>query len=488
MIFLAGTVLFAILLISKGFLTAEFGGPDEAAHLVSGIMVRQYLLEGLPQGTPPMQFARDYYNHYPKVAIGHWPPAFYALQGVWYVVAGVSRESILAFTAMVSGLWVVTLVYVARLAGAGWKVAIFGSLVLGWCLPWIDASKEFGSDPLTAVFTVWAAIACHFWLKSLSWRSGLSFAGLGALAVLTKGNAFPLFLLPALVVVRPDRFRAILRPNFWVPLLLLVALALPWYWAQREISAGEVMPGRTHSVSNRLLRSAEMNFFHLNQMVVIPVLAVVLVTFSRERRSALIAEYPVILAVPLVFWAFMSFISPHTEARLMLASVVAGVLLVGAAAKLNENRPTSVFIWVAVAYPVFLFWIVQPKRQQGWVEAASLIEKLPYEKHLVVSYVSGEGALISELALHEPRPRLTTLRGSKVLQKSDWMGTHVVPIVNSEGDAAAMLERENLRVVVIDRTGFSGNAFPVPMFHLMTATRDWKKHPINEKIDVRERP
>lgn len=62
-----------------GAFRSEFSAhPDESAHYVTGLMVREYVAAGAPQ--PPVQFAQDYYVHYPKVAIGHWPPVFYVLQ------------------------------------------------------------------------------------------------------------------------------------------------------------------------------------------------------------------------------------------------------------------------------------------------------------------------------------------------------------------------------------------------------------------------
>ena len=63
----------------SGAYCADFAGnPDEAAHYVTGVMVRDYLAAVPWQ--PPMTFARNFYSHYPIVAIGHWPPMFYAVQ------------------------------------------------------------------------------------------------------------------------------------------------------------------------------------------------------------------------------------------------------------------------------------------------------------------------------------------------------------------------------------------------------------------------
>src|SRR5947209_3781016 len=52
---------------------AEFSGyPDEPAHFVTGLMIRDYIASGFPGS--PVKFAENYYLHYPKVAFGMWGP------------------------------------------------------------------------------------------------------------------------------------------------------------------------------------------------------------------------------------------------------------------------------------------------------------------------------------------------------------------------------------------------------------------------------
>jgi hypothetical protein len=78
---------------ASGAYQAEFGGyPDEPAHYVTSLMVHDYIV-GLHWGSP-LQFAVDFYRHYPKVALGHWPPFFYIVQALWMLLFSVSRTSI----------------------------------------------------------------------------------------------------------------------------------------------------------------------------------------------------------------------------------------------------------------------------------------------------------------------------------------------------------------------------------------------------------
>ncbi|MBV9224696.1 MAG: hypothetical protein JOZ45_00860, partial [Acidobacteriaceae bacterium] len=68
--------LIVILQVASGAYTSEFGVyADEASHYVTSLMVWDYIAHF--HFEPPIRFAQEYYHHYPKVAIGHWPPFFY---------------------------------------------------------------------------------------------------------------------------------------------------------------------------------------------------------------------------------------------------------------------------------------------------------------------------------------------------------------------------------------------------------------------------
>jgi hypothetical protein len=74
LVLVAFAVLIAGLQIYGGAYTAECDAhPDEAAHFVSSLLVHDYLAQW--PWPNPLPWAMDYYLHYPKVAIGQWPPA-----------------------------------------------------------------------------------------------------------------------------------------------------------------------------------------------------------------------------------------------------------------------------------------------------------------------------------------------------------------------------------------------------------------------------
>ena len=88
---------------------------DEAAHFVSAMLVFDYLRHGLPGS--PMRFARAYYQHWPRVAIGHWPPLFYPFQALAFAIGGRLVGTAMAVQALVAGG---ACGWAAGWCGAGW--------------------------------------------------------------------------------------------------------------------------------------------------------------------------------------------------------------------------------------------------------------------------------------------------------------------------------------------------------------------------------
>ena len=64
--------------MQSGAWRSDFGGhADEPAHVVTSLMVRDYLAGGFLETWHPMRYAEAYYERFPKVALGHYPPGFY---------------------------------------------------------------------------------------------------------------------------------------------------------------------------------------------------------------------------------------------------------------------------------------------------------------------------------------------------------------------------------------------------------------------------
>src|SRR5690242_14747062 len=110
-----------------GGYSAEFiGYPDESAHYVTGLMVHDYLISH--DLFSPLEFAQRFEDHYPKVAIGHWPPVFYGLQAVWMMLFSASRGSMMLFMATVAAL-ISAYLAIWLYKEFGWAEAIIGAVL-----------------------------------------------------------------------------------------------------------------------------------------------------------------------------------------------------------------------------------------------------------------------------------------------------------------------------------------------------------------------
>lgn len=170
---------------ASGAFQAEFvGNPDEAAHYVTGLMVRDYVAAGLPRG--PLRFAENYYLHYPKVALGRWPPGFYLLQTAWTMVFSPSRLSILLSM---------------------------------------------------------AALAYGKFLDQPRWREAIVFSVLAVLAIMTHGKTLALALLPGFAILIGRRLDLLRRACFWFPALPVLVICGPWYMVGGQGSAAPAPGG-----------------------------------------------------------------------------------------------------------------------------------------------------------------------------------------------------------------------------------------------------
>jgi 4-amino-4-deoxy-L-arabinose transferase-like glycosyltransferase len=224
-----GLLLGCVLLLQllSGAFGAELVDPDEPAHFISGLLVRDYLASGLR--TSPFSFARDYYSHYPKVAIGNWPPLFHALEGVWLLVLPAHPASVLVLLALVTaGLaW---LIFLVLQHSVGVPHALLGAvlLVLMRHVP-TYTSRIMIEMPMALV----AAVAVWLFARYLDdprMRWAAAFGAASVLAVLTKGNALFLALLVPLAILMGRRWSVLRKKELWIAALVVALIAGPWTW------------------------------------------------------------------------------------------------------------------------------------------------------------------------------------------------------------------------------------------------------------------
>src|SRR4051812_4156721 len=222
-LFLALVILFQIV---SGAYRSEFSAyPDEPAHYVTSLMLRDYITHFHFES--PVRFAQDYYRHYPKVAFGHWPPFFYVVQALWMLLFSASRFSIRIEVAVTTAL----LAYSVYSEGRRWfgpRLALAGGF-LTVCLPLVQTySAEEMSEVLLTLLCFWSAAFFGRYIVSERSRDSVLFGLFFALAVLTKGNGWLLAMIPPIALVLTRRWRLVTRVSFWLPVVIVAVICLPW--------------------------------------------------------------------------------------------------------------------------------------------------------------------------------------------------------------------------------------------------------------------
>ena len=248
-----------------GAYESEFGGhPDEAAHYVTGLFVREAMIT-LPRviserSLAPLDvFKKDapdgFYAHYPKVALGVWPPFFYVVQSAWTLPFGVSRSSVLLLMCALAAILAV-LLYRPLAEEFGIVGGIVGVVFL-FSLPlWREYNAMIMAESLSAVTMFTAALAWGRFLDTGKMRSAIWFGILASVAILTKGTGLALAIAAPLALVLSGKWQLLLRRATWVAAGIVALIAGPWTWYFRDegrLKGGWLQPDPSWSFTREAL-------------------------------------------------------------------------------------------------------------------------------------------------------------------------------------------------------------------------------------------
>jgi len=448
--------------LGSGTFLGEFGGhPDEASHYVTGLMVHDYLVG--PDWTNPLSFAEDYYQHYPRVSLGHWPPFFYVVQAAWTVPFGPSRVSVMLLMALLTALTAVTVYWSLRAEVGALTAWIVGMLFVA--LPIVQRYDVIlMADTLTGLLCFLAALSFGRFLDSGQWRSAAAFGILASLAIMTKGSGLILALVPPVAVVFSRRYHLAARPAFWLPAGIVVLLCGPWTWLT------------WHMASNGLASSSPTLEFTIPALEYYSWTLVQVVGFGlfvlaaagmwvRLVRPALRegarGKWAACGALLLGTWVFDWAVPVNFEERYLMPALPPLLLFLAAGMSWASGRlPASwragktalVGLTVVVVFAVETFCIAT-NASGGFGGAAQRLLAMPdFDRAnlLISSDPLGEGMFIAAVAEREKRPGHTILRGSKVLGQSDWMGHEYTCFCQTPEEMMRLLEELEVGVVVLD--------------------------------------
>lgn len=479
------------LAFAGGSLASGFGAfEDEPAHVTTALMLRDWCAS--LDLAHPLRFAEDYYAHYPKVAIGQWPPVFHVALAGWLLALGVSSLAIalfgwtlLALTATCVGL-IVARELDAR-GGGDLELGVDDDLGRGlWdrsarlALP-AAASLVVVAAPLMqtlagaamtelpmALVGTLAVLAFGRWIEAPSARRALAFGGAAVLAILTKGSGLALALVPPLALCLARRPRLALHRGLWLAPLVVVAVCAPWYSVSLPITRATWSEGTAPSLD--YVRRA---FTYYPPEVVrlggAAVLVLAILGLLRRLTRAEVSPRTAALAAWLVALGTLHAAIPSSlEARHLVVGLPALIVFAALGAHacvraaiargavgLAGTRRAS---WVAASLLLLPFaaerFEVARKDWQGYDAAARAVRDDPSlygDTILVASGATGEGLAVVAFALDDtPRRSRQVLRASKVLASETWIGADYHARFDSPELVGAWLASVPVAAVLLD--------------------------------------
>jgi hypothetical protein len=460
----------------SGVHASEFGAhPDEAAHYVTGLFVRDAMVKAAAyvgggfQGSPVQvgrEFANEFYAHYPKVALGVWPPGFYVVQSAWTLPFGESRLSVLLLMAALAGI-TATVLFESLYRTCGiWPAAVASLL---WLLGPL-VREYYGmvmAETLSALLMFAATLLWGRYLERNSIRTALGFALLMSAAIMTKGTGVALVLMCGFSLLFRRAWAVLARPSLWGAVVVVAVCAGIWTWTFRNEGVrvggwegGEIGWQFTRSAAPFYARAIGESLGYA-----VAIFGLLGMALAGIRQPVACAMSSLVLAV----WVFQAIVPVGLEARHILPAAPALAYLavhgaLGAARSRKAEQLTlpqrrrRESLWCLL--PVLLvfpqsYGSYQPKVYHGFAPLAEeLVRTAPAgAKILVSSDASGEGMFISELAMRDARPNFRVERGSKSLVKPEgrnWAGRNLRERFPDDEALLAYLVKSDVQFVVLD--------------------------------------
>jgi len=426
-------------------------GYDEASHYASGLMIHDYLLNGL--GGSPVRFLTNWHSHYPLVGIGHWGPVYYAVEAVWMLLAGTTRAAALALSAVIAAL-TGTIICAVAVRQAGRVVGILAGVAFVISPIVQEGSSAVMLDLPIALLCLGAALAYAAWLRAAWWGWALAFALLAVAALLVKGNGACLALLPPFVVLIGWRWDLLRRWTFWLPVPVVGVLAGPWY----AMTYGQVEAGFRYSwgwtyVHTALVENSAILLSGIGPALLGAGAIGFVAACARQRRPGndIICMAALLAAV----CVFQTVVPAAIQDRYLAPALPPLLILVAwVVARLLRSPPWRTAVMAALVVALLPNAIAMaPKSRFGMLEAAAQVwaNRPPANPAvLVASDGAAEGAAVAALAERDPaRPSLFAVRGSRLLGGGGYNRADYQPRFASPQDVMAAIDDYAIPLVIL---------------------------------------
>lgn len=456
-------VLFALSLglqVRSGAYESDFGGhPDEAAHVVTGLMLRDYIAGPFWSGTHPMRYAEDYYSRFPKVAIGHYPPGFYVIKGLWLLPSR-SQTAALLLPAFLTTLaaWII---FMVSRKFMNFTTALVASVIF----PLMHLVQTYTaivmSDMLLVIWCLLATLAFSRFLATGLARWSLAFGLLAAAAILTKGSGLLLALVPPIAITLTARWRMLWAPKLWLAPVPVLLFALPWLVMTAHITSegmSETPLSEYFQQAIPYYSSHAVSVLGIGLMILIVIAVGMGVKVMRQEKGLSCTEatlWGLVIAVLFFYCAVPSGLDER-----YLLPIIPPILILGFVAvdrivfRVCDKTPKLLAVSMTVAIAFVIAWETSGSPEKVFEGHTQVINSLVKSSNshmnlLICSDARGEGALVAAAALVAP-DRIIIQRGTKLLSSSDWLGRGYTENFKNEKEMLDILKDSKITHVIVD--------------------------------------
>ncbi|HZF44078.1 MAG TPA: glycosyltransferase family 39 protein [Sphingomonadaceae bacterium] len=408
----------------SGAWRAGLSGADEPAHFLNTLVIARYAADAL--GSDPMAYATEFYLHYPKISIGHWPPGYYAALAPLFMVLPPTPATAMAVNLVLAALPAV----IAGLLAARVLGTRLGLLVAALCALTPVALEGFAFFMLDQPLAAAALAATGLWIafvgRPRAWVV-LLFGLVAAWAVLIKGNGWLLLFVPPIHLALTGRWRVLASPWPWLAALLAALVVGPWYWLTAGIAADgfNYQPGPVYAA-----QALGYNFGALSDNVTPLGLALAAWGLWRGWQARADGNAWSILsgcaALVLATLLLQSLVPVDLDARYMAPALPPLIVLAVYGARdvmARFGRPNlAVPVALVLAVPGVVHLATrEPKVDLRLADVAA--QTRAGDAWLIDGTSGAEGALAAEMAIRDREAKSYMIRASSLLARSDFMGS-----------------------------------------------------------------
>lgn len=431
----------------------DFWWYDASRHAMNGIFIRDFIIDG--GLLHPIRFATEYYQKYPAINIGFYPPFFYLTSAPFLAIFGPTHavsQAVVIFYAL--GLMLCLYFLCSRKMN---KVTALGVAVCVITFPEMALwARQVQLDIPAITLLIIAAFSLTRYIEnqSHSWLyATTSFLGM---AILTRAQA--ICVIPALLffLFMPKyAYLATLKTRLvaLIPLIILSmpSLAMVAYFSRINQSQVVQMPGMPELLS---LGNWGWYASYLPEQMGWPALvfticglvAVLVLGFQRRLPT----DAAVMGMFCLSSWIFFSFIS-NKESRFNLPSVP--FLFIFSTLALNLLFP----LLTRIALPILALWlafqafmVIQVPVVGGYKEAVEFAQNVtPRDTNILIS-AHRDGSFIYDMRTIGERRDIGVRRADKLFVEINIRREFGIKDRRlTKEDLLALLKRENVSTIVV---------------------------------------